>query len=135
MSKKVLLSKLKPIRNNIVIINMNFEARVTAGGIVLPSDDGKSEGVRHRWGEVYAVGPEQEDVKSGDWILLEHGRWSRGFIVMDDSGNDITIRRADPNGILMVSDEKPADDTFGNHSKVTHAEVDPSSCARHSFEQ
>jgi len=135
MSKKVLLSKLKPIRNNIVIINMNFEARVTAGGIVLPSDDGKSEGVRHRWGEVYAVGPEQEDVKSGDWILLEHGRWSRGFIVMDDSGNDITIRRADPNGILMVSDEKPADDTFGNHSKVTHAEFDPSSFARPSFEQ
>jgi co-chaperonin GroES (HSP10) len=31
---KVLLSKLRPIRDNIVVINMNFDARVTAGGIV-----------------------------------------------------------------------------------------------------
>ena len=135
MKKQVSLSKLKPIRNNIVIINMNFEARVTAGGIVLPSDDGKSEGVRHRWGEVYSVGPEQEEVKPGEWVLLEHGRWSRGFTVLDDNGNEITIRRADPNGILMVTDEKPADDTFGVHSKVSHAEFDPSSFARPSFEQ
>jgi co-chaperonin GroES (HSP10) len=131
---KVLLSKLRPIRDNIVVINMNFDARVTAGGIVLPSDDGKSEGIRHRWGQVYAIGPEQTEVKVGEWILLEHGRWSRGFTVLDDNGDDIIIRRADPKGILLVTDEEPGDNTFGVHSKVSHASFDPSTFARPSFE-
>ena len=32
---------------------MNFEERVTAGGIILRSDDGKEHGIRPRWAEVY----------------------------------------------------------------------------------
>ena len=131
----VYASKLRPIRNNIVIVDMDFGAQVTKGGIVLPSDDGKSEGVKSRWGRVYSVGPEQTDVKVGEWILLEHGRWSRGFTVLDDDGVDMIIRRADPNGILMVTDEKPTETIFGAHSTVTHATFDPASFSRPSFEQ
>ena len=127
--------KLIPIRDNVLVTDMNFDARVTAGGIVLPSDDGKSEGIRHRWGRVWKVGPKQVDVKVGEWILLEHGRWTRSVTVVEPDGTEITIRRADLNGILAVSDEVPGDNTFGNHSKVTHAEFDPSSFARPSFEQ
>jgi len=114
---------------------MNFDVRVSAGGIVLPSDDGKSEGVRHRWGRVWAIGPQQKDVKVGEWILLEHGRWTRGVKVVDEDGNEIIIRRADINAILMVTDENPGDNTFGMHSKVEHATFDPSTFARPSFEQ
>jgi co-chaperonin GroES (HSP10) len=131
----VYASKLRPIRNNIVIVDMDFGAQVTKGGIVLPSDDGKSEGVKSRWGRVYSVGPEQIDVKVGEWILLEHGRWSRGFTVLDDDGNDMIIRRADPNGILMVTDEKPDQIIHGAHSTITHATFDPASFSRPSFEQ
>lgn len=126
--------KLVPIRDNILITDMNFDVRISKGGIVLPSDDGKSEGVRHRWGRVWAIGPQQKDVKVGDWILLEHGRWTRG-ITVDDNGQDIVVRRADINAILMVTDEKPADDTFGSHSKVEHQTFDPGAFARPSFEQ
>ena len=131
---KVALSKLKPIRDNIVIVDMDFGEQVTKGGLVLLSDDGKSEGVKSRWGRVHSVGPMQVDVKAGEWILLEHGRWSRGFTVLDDDGNDIIIRRADPNGILAVADEKPNETIYGAHSTVTHATVDPSTFARPSFE-
>ena len=131
---KVALSKLKPIRDNIVIVDMDFGEQVTKGGLVLLSDDGKSEGVKSRWGRVHSVGPMQEDVKAGEWILLEHGRWSRGFTVLDDDGNDIVIRRADPKGILAVADEKPNETIYGAHSTVTHATVDPSTFARPSFE-
>ena len=131
---KVALSKLKPIRDNIVIVDMDFGEQVTKGGLVLLSDDGKSEGVKSRWGRVHSVGPMQEDVKAGEWILLEHGRWSRGFTVLDDNGNDIIIRRADPKGILAVADEKPNETIYGAHSTVTHATVDPSTFARPSFE-
>ena len=127
--------KLIPIRDNVLITDMNFDARVSKGGIVLPSDDGKSEGVRHRWGRVWAIGPEQKDVKVGEWILLEHGRWTRGVIVVEEDGTEITIRRADINAILMVSEEKPAEDTFGVHSQVTHQTFDPASFSRPSFEQ
>ena len=127
--------KLIPIRDNVLITDMNFDARVSKGGIVLPSDDGKSEGVRHRWGRVWALGPEQKDVKVGEWILLEHGRWTRGVTVVEEDGSEITIRRADIKAILMVTEEKPAEDTFGVHSKVSHQTFDPNTFARPSFEQ
>ena len=127
--------KLIPIRDNVLVTDMNFDARVTAGGLVLPSDDGKSEGVRHRWARVWAIGPEQQDVKVGEWILLEHGRWTRGVTVELEDGTDIIIRRADLKAILMVTEEKPADDTFGAHSKVSHQTFDPSTFSKSSFEQ
>jgi co-chaperonin GroES (HSP10) len=129
------VGKIIPIRDNILVTDMNFDVRVTAGGIVLPSDDGKSEGVRHRWARVWAIGPEQQDVKVGEWILLEHGRWTRGVTVELEDGKDIVIRRADTKAILMVTDEDPGDNTFGVHSKVSHASFDPSTFSRPSFEQ
>lgn len=138
MTKPKVTGKLVPIRNNILITDMDFGEVKTKGGLVLLSDDGKSEGVRHRWGRVWAIGPEQHDVKVGEWILLEHGRWTRGVTVVEDSGDEIIIRRADVNAILMVSPDKPSEDllnTFGAHSKVSHAEFDPASFARPSFEQ
>lgn len=131
MSK--VIGKIVPIRDNVLVTDMNFDQRVSKGGIVLPSDDGKSEGVRHRWARVWAVGPEQKDVKVDDWILLEHGRWTRG-VTVEDNGVDITIRRADIKAILMVTDENPGDNTFGSHSKVEHQTFDPSTFSRPSFE-
>jgi len=129
----VVTGKIVPIRDNVLVTDMNFDVRISAGGIVLPSDDGKSEGVRHRWGRVWAIGPQQKDVKVGEWILLEHGRWTRGVTVVDEDGNEIVIRRADINAILMVTDENPGDNTFGVHSKVEHQTFDPSTFARPSF--
>ena len=129
------VGKIIPIRDNVLVTDMNFDNRVTKGGIVLPSDDGKSEGVRHRWARVWAIGPQQTDVNVGEWILLEHGRWTRGVTVELEDGTDIVIRRADINAILMVTDEDPGDNTFGVHGKVEHAEFDPASFARPSFEQ
>jgi co-chaperonin GroES (HSP10) len=131
----VVTGKIIPIRDNVLVTDMNFDARISAGGIVLPSDDGKSEGVRHRWARVWAVGPQQKDVTVGEWILLEHGRWTRGITVVDETGDEIVIRRADINAILMVSEDNPGDNTFGSHSKVEHQTYDPGSFSRPSFEQ
>jgi co-chaperonin GroES (HSP10) len=131
----VVTGKIVPIRDNILVTDMNFDARVSAGGIVLPSDDGKSEGVRHRWARVWAIGPQQQDVQVGEWILLEHGRWTRGITVVDENGDEIIIRRADINAILMVTDEEPGDNTFGMHGKVEHQTFDPSTFSRPAFEQ
>jgi len=123
--------KLIPLKDNVLITDMNFDSRVSKGGIYIPSDDGKTEGVRHRWGRVWAIGPEQKDVKVGDWILLEHGRWTRG-ITVEENGKDITIRRADIKAILMVSDEKPGEEleTHGMHTRAQGQVFTPDMFAR-----
>ena len=97
---------------------MSFESRQLSSGIVLLGDDGKTDGIRPRWARVYAVGPEQHDVGVGQWVLVEHGRWSRGIKIIQD-GQEITIRRADPEAIIFVTDEEPDIDTI---STAVHAE-------------
>jgi len=109
---------IKPLHNNVVVRDMNFAGRTLDSGIVLLADDGKTDGIRPRWAQVYAVGPEQTDVTVGQWVLLEHGRWSRGINITQD-GEELTIRRADPDAILMVSDDEPNAETIADS---VHAE-------------
>lgn len=108
----VVKGKLSPIRDTVLVTDMNFDEQKTASGIIIRSDDGKTHGVKPRWAKVWAVGPEQKDVKVGEWILIEHGRWTRGVVVEED-GNEITIRKVDNSSILLQSDEKPSDVYLG----------------------
>jgi len=108
------VNKLCPLHDNVLVTEMNFEYRVTTSGIILPSDDGKNSGIRPRWGKVYAVGPKQKDVTVGQWILVDHGRWTRGVEIMDESGSKKTIRKVDLKDILAVSDEPVNDDTMSD---------------------
>jgi co-chaperonin GroES (HSP10) len=131
--KSKVKGRLKPIRDNVLITDMNFDGRVSKGGIVILSDDGKTEGVRHRWGRVWAIGPDQKDVKVGEWILLEHGRWTRGITVDDpETGEEIIVRRADIKAILMVASEKPGEEweTVGQHTKAQGQVFTPDMFAR-----
>jgi co-chaperonin GroES (HSP10) len=120
---KAQASRLRPIQAHILVRDMNFGEQQTASGIVLKSDDGKSEGVRPRWCKVFAVGPEQKDVNVGEWILVEHGRWTRGLEVEEDDGTKFTIWRIDPNSIIMSADEKPAGIEFGVWTTASHGSV------------
>ena len=114
--------QLKPLNNAVIVSDMNFDERLSTGGIVLVKDNGKSSGIRPRWGRVYAVGPDQKDVKVGTWICVEHGRWTRGIEIEDETGK-VTLRRVDPKDIMMESDELPQDVTF---SEAIHVEAKPS---------
>lgn len=119
---KAQASKLRPIQAHVLVRDMNFGEQKTTSGIILKSDDGKSEGVKPRWARVFAVGPEQKEVKVGEWVLLEHGRWTRGLEVEEDDGTKFTIWRADPAGIMMSSDERPAGPEFGQFESVTQSQ-------------
>jgi co-chaperonin GroES (HSP10) len=105
------IKKLKPLKDHVIVTEMEFTERILNSGIILPSDNGKSSGVRPRWGKVYAIGPNQKDIKVGQWILVDHGRWTRGIKIEDKNGDIHTIRRVDNNDILLVSNERPSDDT------------------------
>ena len=106
-------SDLQPIRNAVLVSEMEFDQRITSSGLILPSDNGTSLGIRPRWGQVYAIGPDQTDVQVGQWICVAHGRWTRGLDI-DDQGVKRTIRRIDPDDILLVADSQPQDDTMSD---------------------
>jgi co-chaperonin GroES (HSP10) len=107
------VSKLRALHDTVLVEEMNFSGRTLTSGIILPSDNGKSSGIRPRWGRVYAVGPDQHDVQVGQWICVAHGRWTRGLMIQDQQGQR-TIRRIDPKDILLVSDIEPDDDTMSD---------------------
>ena len=105
---------IRAIKDHVLVTDMNFSERFTSSGIFIPGDDMKSSGVRPRWAMVVAVGPEQQDVQVGQYILVAHGRWTRGVEIDDSQGVKI-IRRIDPKDILLVSDEPPgSDDTISD---------------------
>lgn len=111
------VSKLRALGDSILVTEMNFKERFTSSGIVLLGDDGKTSGIRPRWGRVYAIGPDQQDVSIGQWICVAHGRWTRG-VEIEDSHGIMTLRKVDPKDILLISDEKPTDDTLSDAVQV-----------------
>ena len=108
------IKSLSVIQDHILVTEMAFKERKLSSGIVLLNDDGKTAGIRPRWAKVYAVGPEQKEIQVGQWIFVEHGRWSRGIEVEVDN-EQLTLRRVDPKSIIFVSDqEHDEDDTISD---------------------
>ena len=104
---------------------MHFGENKTAGGIIIPDDDGTQSGTHPRWARVYAIGSKQEDVKVGQWILVAHGRWSRAFKIENEKESE-EVRMVDEDDILMISDEEPEDNrkqagyiNTGGHQQMT----------------
>ena len=98
--------EIKPLNKRVLVCRMRFGDVKTRGGIIMLDDDGKGLGIHPRWCQVYAVGPKQEDVKVGQWLLVAHGRWTRGMVV-DKDGVKEEVRMVDEKDILLVSDEEP----------------------------
>lgn len=111
------IKRLRALRDHVIVEDMRFGERQLTSGIILPSDNGKSSGIRPRWARVYAVGPDHQDVSVGQWICVAHGRWTRGVEIQDDRGIRV-IRRIDANDILLVSDQQPDDDTMSDAISV-----------------
>ena len=101
-----------PIRDHVLVCDMNFQAETTKGGIILTNDDGRGAGIRPRWGKVYSVGRKQKEIKPGEWVLVEHGRWTRG-VNISINGEDLTVRKVDNKDILGYSDKPLTDYSVG----------------------
>jgi co-chaperonin GroES (HSP10) len=112
---KITKEGFRPIARHIIVSDMHFDERITNSGIIIPNDDMKSQGIRPRWAQVYAIGPEfnSDELKVGNWICVAHGRWTRG-IEVEDEGGPKTLRRVDENDILLISDEPVDDLTMGD---------------------
>jgi len=106
--------KITPTRNNIIVTDMDIGERVSAGGVIIIGDNMEERGIRPRWCKVVSVGKKNKDVKPGEYILVAHGRWSRGLDMTDpDTGETTTIRMVDPKDVLLASKKLPTDDYVG----------------------
>ena len=60
---------ITPIHDRVLVTDMEFGEQKTAGGIIIPGDDGQARGIHPRWCRVLAKGHENnEDYEVGDWI-------------------------------------------------------------------
>jgi co-chaperonin GroES (HSP10) len=105
--------KLNPINENVLVSDMFFGEQITSGGLIITNDDGNVRGIYPRWGKVYAKGPTNTDpFQVGDWILIEHGRWTRK-ITIDDGEGVKDFQKVETKSILAVADERPNDFYIG----------------------
>ncbi len=99
--------KIKALKGKVLVTDLERGTRVI-NGIIIPDDNGKSQGIRPRWGKVYSIGEDIHDIRVGQWILIEHGRWTRMLKVTDDNGNELQVWGVEwPESVLLVSDERP----------------------------
>ena len=95
---------------------MDSGVRQTKGGLILADDDMRESGIRNRWAKVWKVGPDVDDITVGEWVLVEHGRWTNGLDLEVEDGSIVRIWNIDyPNGVLLVSDG----DDPREHKRIT----------------
>ncbi len=105
--------KVRALSKDILVIDMDMGDMKTSSGIIIQSDNGKAHGVKPRWAKVYKVGSEVDiDVKVGQWVLIEHGRWTRK-ITIDDGEGVKDFQKVEIKSIMAVADEKPNDFYIG----------------------
>lgn len=112
MTTSKTVNRISAVKNRVIVSDMHFGEQKTAGGLILTDDNGTNRGIYPRWARVYAKGPENhEDYGVGDWVLVEHGRWTRGVDIQDTTGEK-NIRMVEAESILGWSHEKPSDAQF-----------------------
>jgi hypothetical protein len=111
MTATIHAESFQPIKNNVFVSDMEHGMQVTARGIIIPDDNMKDRGIHARWGRVYAVGPEVDDLKPGEWVLIEHGRWTNGIDLALPDGTVRVWRIEYPKSALLVSETDPRSTT------------------------
>jgi len=119
---------LTPIKNRVIVSDMHFGEQRTSSGLIIANDDGKTRGIYPRWARVHSKGPENhEPYNIGDWILIEHGRWTRG-VKIDEGTGEQELRMVEAESVLGWSKEKPEGIQIGaEYADGEAATIDPSS--------
>lgn len=98
------------MKGKVIVHQLEKGQRVSKGGILIPDDNAKEHGIRPRWAQVYKIADDITDISVGEWVLLEHGRWTFTITIETDDNPKKQVWQIDyPDGILAVSD-KPSSD-------------------------
>ena len=87
-------------------------------GLLIADEDMDPSGIKPRWFEVYSVGEKIDWIKEGQYVYVAHGRWTRGMDI-----DDVKLYMLDNKDCMLVSDEKPEEDGYGEMGTVTHPGV------------
>lgn len=110
--------QVKAMKGKVLVTDLERGARVIKG-IIIPDDNGKSEGIRPRWGKVHSVGHDITDIAPGQWILIENGRWTRMLKIKQDDGTDLQMWGVEwPQSVMLVSDTDPETEIFSVFSQA-----------------
>lgn len=100
---------LVPIHNHLVIQFVDgqtggeFVDKKTESGIILTSIKAE-QGTTPRWAKIIKAGPEcDEEIKEGEYALLEPGMWSVGFMFAENK----RYWRTDATKVMLVSGDHP----------------------------
>ena len=106
--------KARAVSDRILVKNMYFGEQKTKGGLIITDDNGTDRGIYPRWGRVHSKGPENNDeYEVGDWVLVEHGRWTRG-VKIDEGDGEQELRMVEAESIMLYSKTKPEGVQIGN---------------------
>lgn len=107
----------------VIVHDMERGEDKTTSGIIMGNDEGKAQGLRARWCRVYATGDDITMIDVGDWILVQHGRWTRGIDI-----DNIHMYMVDwPSGVAAVSKtiDMPKYKSRSQHKKSGEFEFRP----------
>lgn len=111
MANAIKANTITPLHKTVFVKGLDSGVKLSKGGIILMDDNMTERGIRPRWGQVYSVGPEVDDLKPGEWVLVEHGRWTNAIDIAFPDGDERLWRIDYPDAILLVSSEDPRDTT------------------------
>ena len=108
----------RPLKNNVFVTDLDRGPHQTAGGILLPDDNMSERGVHPRWGRVWCVGPDVTDIVPGEWVYIEHARWTNEIELELPDGIVRMWRVEWPEAVLLAADRDPRE-----HQSTTLPEV------------
>lgn len=109
MSEPIKLEEFKTLGDKIFVTHIERGMQKTAGGIILTDDNFKEHGIKPRWAQIKLMGPtaaETHGVNVGEWVLVEHGRWTLGMDFTEE-GEELRLWMIEPKAIILVSSEDP----------------------------
>ena len=97
----------RPLKNNVFVTDLDSGPHQTAGGILLPDDNMTDRGVHPRWGRVWCIGPDVKDLSVGEWVYIEHARWTNA-IELELPDRVVRMWRVEwPEAVLLAADRDP----------------------------
>lgn len=79
----------------------------TRSGILLTNQDYELQAKFARWGRVISAGPECEDFKDGDFVLITYGKWTTSVTFEEKK-----YWKSDATQVLAISNDESVAYTF-----------------------
>ena len=104
----VKFNTITPVPGTVLVHNIEEGEKRTKNGIIILDDNGKERGIRERWAQVWLKHEAIDDIDVGEWVLIKHGRWTRGVEVEGPDGVKTNIRKVDwPDAVIVGCKECP----------------------------